>query len=156
MASHFAADLSKTAGIHTEVFFDLSLITAISNDIGYEHIFSLPLRQRAKKGDMLIAISSSGNSANILKAVEVAVEMGITVVTLTGMSRDNLLRTRGSLNVYVPTTSYGHTETCHALILHYWMDRVATPLSTASSKSMLNLIQTVTLTPALENKTLGA
>ena len=68
MASHMASDLSKNAGLHTHVFSDPSLLTAISNDIGYEDVFALPLKGRAVKGDMLVAISSSGKSPNILKA----------------------------------------------------------------------------------------
>ena len=58
MASHISADLAKNARIHTEVFTDLSLITAISNDIGYEDVFAEPLRRRMIPGDMLVAVSS--------------------------------------------------------------------------------------------------
>ena len=122
MASHFAADLAKNAHLHTEVFYDLSLITAISNDIGYESIFAEPLRRRAKNGDMLIAISSSGTSKNILHAIEVAQKSGLKIITLSAMSPENPLRTSGHLNVYVPAQTYGSVETCHAVILHHWMD----------------------------------
>ncbi len=66
MASHAAADLAKNAQIHTEVFSDLSLITALGNDMGYENVFVEPLRQRICPGDMLVAISSSGQSRNII------------------------------------------------------------------------------------------
>ena len=72
MASHFAADLAKNALLHAQVFSDLSLITAISNDIGYEQVFAEPLQRRGCERDMLVAISSSGRSPNILKAVAVA------------------------------------------------------------------------------------
>ena len=124
MASHFAADLAKNAHLHTEVFSDLSLITAISNDIGYEWVFSEPLQRRAKKGDMLVAISSSGNSKNILRAAEVARKIGLKVVTLSAMSSENPLRSSGYLNIYIPAETYGYAETCHAAILHHWMDMV--------------------------------
>ncbi len=124
MASHFAADLAKNAHLHTEVFSDLSLITAISNDMGYERVFAEPLRRRAKKGDMLVAISSSGASRNILLAVEAAQEIGLEIVTLSSMSSKNPLRSKGSLNAYVPAQTYGLAETCHAAILHHWMDMV--------------------------------
>jgi D-sedoheptulose 7-phosphate isomerase len=60
MASHFAADLAKNGRVHTQTFFDLALITAISNDISYEQVFAEPLRRRGEGGDMLVAISSSG------------------------------------------------------------------------------------------------
>jgi len=124
MASHFAADLAKNAHLHTEVFSDLSLITAISNDMGYEWVFAEPLQRRAKKGDMLVAISSSGNSKNILCAAEVARKIGLKVITLSAMSTQNPLRSSGSLNIYIPAQTYGYAETCHAAILHHWMDMV--------------------------------
>ena len=54
MASHVAADLAKNAHVHTEVFTDLSLITAIANDLSFEDVFSEPLKRRLKKGDMLV------------------------------------------------------------------------------------------------------
>jgi D-sedoheptulose 7-phosphate isomerase len=122
MASHFAADLTKNARLHTEVFTDLSLITAISNDIGYEWVFSEPLRSRAEKGDMLVAISSSGKSKNILRAVKVAREIGLKIITLSAMSPQNPLRSTGHLNMYIPSKTYGYAESSHSAILHYWMD----------------------------------
>ena len=122
MASHFAADLTKNARLHTEVFTDLSLITAISNDIGYEWVFSEPLRSRAEKGDMLVAISSSGKSKNILRAAEVAGKIGLKVITLSAMSPQNPLRSTGHLNIYIPSETYGYAESSHSAILHYWMD----------------------------------
>ncbi|MFZ2956854.1 MAG: SIS domain-containing protein [Candidatus Ozemobacteraceae bacterium] len=122
MASHFAADLAKNARLHTQVFSDLSLITAISNDMGYEQVFLEPLKRRGKKGDMLIAISSSGSSENILKASEYGKSLGMKVISLSGMSSENPLRKMGNINFYVSADTYGLVETCHATILHYWMD----------------------------------
>ncbi len=124
MASHFAADLAKNGRLHTEVFSDLSLITAISNDMSYEQVFAEPLRRRGQPGDMLVAISSSGRSPNILAAVEVARQLGLTLVTLSAMKPDNPLRGKGVLNAYVAADNYGMAETCHAAILHHWMDLV--------------------------------
>jgi D-sedoheptulose 7-phosphate isomerase len=124
MASHFAADLAKNARLSTQVFSDLSLLTAISNDMGYDHVFAEPLRRRGQKIDMLVAISSSGKSPNILSAVEIARELGITVVTLSGMSPTNPLQSRGALNLYVPADSYSMAESCHAAALHWWIDLV--------------------------------
>ncbi len=124
MASHYAADLAKNAHVHTEVFSDLSLITAISNDLGYEVVFTEPLRRRARRGDMLVAISSSGKSPNILHAARWARGHGLAVITLSAMAEANPLRRLGRLNFYVPAMSYGHAETCHAAILHRWMDLV--------------------------------
>jgi D-sedoheptulose 7-phosphate isomerase len=124
MASHFAADLAKNGKLHTQVFSDLALITAISNDMGYESVFSEPLRRRARAGDVLVAISSSGSSPNILAAVRTARELEVTVVGLSAMGESNPLRAASDLSAYVDAKTYGEAETCHAAILHYWMDRV--------------------------------
>ena len=124
MASHMAADLAKNAHLHTQVFSDLSLLTAIANDMGYEQVFAEPLRRRARAGDLLVAISSSGGSPNVLSAVDLARELDLTVVTLSAMKPDNPLRGKGDLNVYVAASDYGGAETCHAAILHHWMDLV--------------------------------
>lgn len=122
MASHFAADLSKNARVLTQTFFDLSLLTAIGNDIGYEDVYSEPLRQRIRAQDMLIAISSSGMSPNILKAVREARQRQGIIITLSAMQENNILRTSGDFNFYIPARSYGDAETSHAAILHYWTD----------------------------------
>jgi len=124
MASHYSADMAKNGHIHTQVFSDLSLITAISNDIGYEEVFSIPLARRASTGDMLVAISSSGASKNILRAVETARKMGLKIVTLSALEVTNPLRKKGHLNFYIPAYTYGHAETGHAAILHHLMDMV--------------------------------
>jgi D-sedoheptulose 7-phosphate isomerase len=124
MASHFAADLAKNAALNTQVFFDSALITAISNDMGYEYVFAEPLKRRGRRGDMLVAVSSSGRSPNILAGVEQAVELGLNVVTLSAMQVSNPLRKAGQLNFHVAASEYGAAESCHAAILHHWMDRV--------------------------------
>lgn len=125
MASHMAADLAKNAHVHTEVFSDLALITAVANDLCYEEVFSEPLRRRMKPGDMLVAISSSGNSPNILRAADTAIGLEGQIATLSAMKPDNQLRSKGDLNFYVPAETYGMAESCHAAILHYWMDLVS-------------------------------
>ena len=125
MASHFAADLAKNADLHTQVFTDTSLITAVANDLSYDMVFVAPLRQRLKNGDMVVAISSSGNSPNVLKAAEFAASRKATVVTLSAMRPDNALRQLGGLNFWLPAETYGMEETGHAAILHHWMDRVS-------------------------------
>lgn len=122
MASHFATDLSKNARIRAQVFTDLSQVTALGNDVCFEQIYAIPLRRNARPGDMLVAISSSGNSSNILAAVQVAHDCNVHVVTLSAFAEDNPLRKGGFLNFYVPATRYGLAETSHAGILHHWMD----------------------------------
>jgi D-sedoheptulose 7-phosphate isomerase len=125
MASHFSADLAKNAQLHTEVFSDLALITAIANDLGYDRVFAEPLLRRARPGDVLVAISSSGASPNVLGAARVARDHGMSLFTLSAMAPTNPLRAVGDLNAYVAATTYGEAETCHAAILHHWMDLVA-------------------------------
>lgn len=124
MASHVSADLAKNGKVHTQGFFDLSLITAIANDISYEDVFAEPLRNRMEKGDVLVAISSSGNSPNVVKAIKQAKQLGGVVISVSAMSENNKIRQMGDLNFYVPATSYGMAETCHAALLHYWIDLV--------------------------------
>ena len=124
MASHFAADLAKNARLHAQVFSDLSLITAISNDIGYDQVFAEPLRRRGQAKDMLIAISSSGKSPNILAAAAVARQLRMKIVTLSAFAADNPLRRAGDLNLYVAADNYGAAESVHASALHRWMDLV--------------------------------
>jgi D-sedoheptulose 7-phosphate isomerase len=122
MASHFAADLAKNAHLHTQVFSDLALITAVSNDMSYKDVFSEPLKHSGNKGDMLVAISSSGISPNIISAIKVARQKRIAIVTLSAMKAGNAIRKMGDLNIYINAASYGLAETCHAAILHHWMD----------------------------------
>lgn len=122
MASHIAADLCKNGNVNTDVFTDLALLTAIANDLGVDHLFVAPLERRARKGDMLVAISSSGCSTNIIKAALHAGRNGMTVVTFSAMAPDNPLRTLGHLNFYVPAESYGCAESAHAVLLHQWVD----------------------------------
>lgn len=125
MASHMAADLAKNGHLHTQVFSDLSLITAVANDISYDQVFAVPLETRGRAGDMLVAISSSGASKNILEAVRVARRLDMTIITLSAMAAKNPLRQSGNLNVYVRAGTYGLAESCHSTLLHRWMDMVA-------------------------------
>ncbi len=127
MASHFATDLAKNAGIRTQVFTDLSLVTALGNDIAYEAVYAEPLRWYAEAGDQLVAISSSGNSPNIVQAVLAAKELGLAVVTLSGMRPDNRIRSLGDFNLYLAAPTYGLAESGHAFLLHCWMDQLELP-----------------------------
>lgn len=122
MASHFSADLAKNGKIHTQVFSDPSLITAMGNDCGFEQIFSIPLSERATPRDMAVMISSSGESPNVLRAAEIAQQIGMQIVSITGKKPFNTLRKLGHLNLYVPASTYGDCESAHAVLLHHWMD----------------------------------
>ncbi|MFC1533916.1 SIS domain-containing protein [Thermodesulfobacteriota bacterium] len=122
MASHVAADLAKNAHIRTQVFTDLSLLTSIANDLSFDDIYAEPLRRRLVDGDMLVSISSSGQSLNIINAVREAKRLGGHLVTLSAMRPNNILRSLGNINLYIPAKTYGMAETCHAALLHLWID----------------------------------
>jgi len=122
MASHFSADLAKNAGLRTMVFTDPALLTALGNDLAYCDVFSEPVVWYMAEQDMLVLISSSGNSPNVVTAASAARRQGGAVVTLSAMGPDNALRSLGDLNFYVPATTYGLAETAHAAILHHWTD----------------------------------
>lgn len=124
IASHMAADYMKNGGLPTLVFNDLAGLTCISNDLGYENVFSLPLQYHARLGDVLVAISSSGESPSILTAVEQSKAMRLNVVTLSGFEPDNKLRGNGGVNFYVPSKQYGTVEICHLSILHSLLDEM--------------------------------
>lgn len=122
IASHIATDFLKNLRIPALAFNDASLLTCLSNDLGYEHVFSTPLETIAKKGDILFAISSSGKSKNILNAVTQAKKKGCFVFTFSGFSSLNPLRRMGDLNFYVPSASYGAVEISHLAICHAVVD----------------------------------
>ena len=123
MASHFAADACKNGGLRAQAFNDGALLTCTGNDLAFDQIFALPLARFAQAGDMLVSISSSGASANILRALERARDMQLRIVTLSGKAADNASRTFGDLNFYLPAARYGVVESGHHVVLHYWLDQ---------------------------------
>lgn len=124
MASHMAVDCTKNAGFNATAFNDAALLTAVGNDIGYDSVFSYPLERYGRAGDVLVTISASGNSPNILKGLQAARDRGLFRVTLTGMRRDNQARRMGDLNIWVPGRTYGIVECAHQVLLHCWLDKV--------------------------------
>ncbi len=126
IAGHMAVDFWKTAGIKSLAFTDSSLLTCISNDYGYRHVFEKPIEMFARPGDVLLAISSSGRSENILRGVGAARKTGAAVVTFSGFKPDNPLRGMGDYNFYVPSGSYGYVEIVHQAIVHALLDLIMT------------------------------
>lgn len=122
IASHVGTDFIKNLKIPAIVFNDASLLTCLSNDLGYSRVFSEPIRILSKKGDILFAISSSGKSKNILTAVLQAKKKGCFVISLSGFSPSNSLRKMGNINFYVPSLSYGAVEISHLVICHAIVD----------------------------------
>ena len=123
MASHFAADACKNGGLRAQAFNDAALITCAGNDLAFEQIFAVPLACFAHPGDMLISISSSGASPNIVRALERARDMQLRIITLSGRRSDNPSRVFGDVNVYIPCDRYGWIESGHHVVLHYWLDQ---------------------------------
>jgi len=124
ISSHQATDFWKAGGMRAIAFNDASLLTCISNDFGYRHVFEKPIEMFGEEGDVLVAISSSGQSENILRGVAAAQEMEVEILTLSGFASDNPLRAMGSLNFYVSSDSYGHVEVVHHAICHCILDTI--------------------------------
>jgi D-sedoheptulose 7-phosphate isomerase len=122
IASHMSEDFSKAAGIRALCFNDAPTLTCLGNDFGYEHVFEKQIEWFARKGDLLVAISSSGRSPNILKGVAAARAAGAEVVTLTGFEPGNPLRASGDLNFYLPSKEYGFVEAGHLALLSAVVD----------------------------------
>lgn len=119
IASHMAIDYSKNGGVRAMAFNDVAAITCMANDLGYHNIFAQQLEYHMRDGDVLVAISSSGKSPNIINAVKMAKS---DVITFSGFSPDNPLREMGDYNFYVPYSQYGIVEISHLAILHYILD----------------------------------
>ncbi len=124
IATHMTADFHKNGGMHTVSLYDVPTITCLGNDYGYEEIFSKQILRLGKEGDLLVAISSSGNSPNIVHATEAAVERGMRVITFSGFDEGNLIHGMGWLNVHVPIRHYGIVESIHNLILQQVVDEI--------------------------------
>ncbi len=122
IASHISVDLLRRAGIRATALNDAAMLTCLGNDMGYEEVFAHQLSVHSRLGDILIAISSSGLSANILKGCKVARESGAEVVTFSGFDAGNSLRGLGSLNFYVASLEYGFVELTHMALLSALVD----------------------------------
>lgn len=123
LVSHMQNDICKAVDTRGLVFTEQPLLMALSNDEGYEVVFERPIRLWAEPGDLLIAVSSSGKSPNILGGAKAAAETGCRIMTLTGFGADNPLRRMGGLNFYVSSDVYGYVETAHAALTHFVTDR---------------------------------
>lgn len=125
IASHQATDFIKALGIAAFAPVEHSLLTCMANDTGYENVFAEPLKILGVKNDLLIAISSSGKSPNIINAVKMMREKGAGVITMSGFGKDNPLRQSGDINFYVPSDSYRHIESAHLFICNWLLDFIA-------------------------------
>ncbi len=124
IASHMTADYMKNGGMNTYSLYDSAVTTCMGNDYGYEAVFSRPLEFLGREGDLLAAISSSGNSPNICNAIDAAKKKKMEIITFTGFDPDNRAKQMGNVNVYVPSGKYGMVESIHNLILQEVVDLI--------------------------------
>jgi D-sedoheptulose 7-phosphate isomerase len=122
IASHMATDYSKNGDVRAMALNDTAMLTCLGNDLGYERVFAKQVELYARADDLVIAISSSGRSANILNAVAAARAAKCAVVTFSGFTPDNPLRRLGDLNFYVDADRYGFVEIGHLTICHAILD----------------------------------
>ena len=131
-AQHFAAELigrfererQELAAIALTT--DTSILTAVGNDYSYDEIFSKQVRGLGKKGDILIGISTSGNSKNVVKAIEAAKKMGIKIIALTGNRGGNIasLLDADDIHLCAPSTRTARIQETHLVLLHALCDGV--------------------------------
>lgn len=124
VAEHTAIDFTKNTGLKALAISGSPMLTTFSNDYGYENVFKKAIEIFANENDVLIAISSSGASKNILNACEIAREKGLKIITLSGFEENNPLRALGDINFWINSKAFGYLEILHGLILHYINDSI--------------------------------
>jgi D-sedoheptulose 7-phosphate isomerase len=134
ISSHMAADFWKNGKMRAISFNDAALLTCVSNDFGYSQVFEKPIEMFANPGDVIVAISSSGKSENIIRGVDMALSKGCDVITLSGFKKDNPLRALGGINFYVPYSSYGPVEVLHHSICHCMLDTIVSRANKGKTK----------------------
>jgi len=123
-SSHFAVDLGKGASVGKPKRFrilsltdNLPWITALANDFAYDRVFEDQLRNYAQPGDLLLAISASGNSPNIVRAVSAAKELGVTTVGWSGFGGGKIAG-MADHSIVVDDNHYGRVEDVHSIMMH--------------------------------------
>ena len=126
IAGHMALDFSNRGKLRAICFNDGPMLTCLANDYSYERVFQEAIEIYADSGDILVAISSSGQSKNILNGVVAAKQKTCSVITLSGFDIWNPLRTMGDLNIYIPIPrpNYGLVEVSHHIVLHFILDYI--------------------------------
>jgi D-sedoheptulose 7-phosphate isomerase len=123
-ATHFACDLSKATIVEgrvrlrvTSLTDNVALLTAWANDTSYENVFAEQLYNLLNEGDVVVAISASGNSPNVLAAIDAAKDRGAVTVGLVGFG-GGALKEAVNAAIHVPSDSYGVVEDCHLVLEH--------------------------------------
>jgi D-sedoheptulose 7-phosphate isomerase len=123
ICTHLSQDLINKQRIRSNTICDNSLITCMANDYGYESVYYRPLSVLASDGDVLIIISSSGNSKNLIACIENLANKNLKLITLSAFKESNYLwNSNSNLSFYLPTDNYGHAETGHQAFLHSIID----------------------------------
>ena len=117
MASHVSVDFAKVAGIPSATFNNANLITCFANDYGYENWLTESIKAYTSSNDMLILISSSGTSKNIVNAAEYCSQNKINQITLSGFNKGNPLNKLGDVNFHIESDNYNFIEMSHHIIL---------------------------------------
>lgn len=124
LASHVSVDLTKNAKVRAINFNESDLLTCFSNDYGYEKAFEKALEFYADKGDIIIIISSSGKSKNLINAAKFAKKKKLFLITLSGFSKNNPLSKLGNINLWVNSKAYNIIETIHQIYLLSVVDKI--------------------------------
>ena len=118
ISSHFSVDLTKNAGLRCVNFNEADLITCFANDYGFERWVEKAVDFYGDEGDLLIVISSSGSSKNMLNGVKAARNGNFrAVVTLSGFAENNPLRQLGDINLWINSRAYNFVENIHQVWL---------------------------------------
>ena len=121
MASHVSVDLTKNTRVRAVNFNEADLITCLANDFGYEHWVEKAIEFYAQENDLVILISSSGQSKNMTTAAMKVKDMGLRLITFSGFSKNNPLRKMGDVNFWVDDQTYNIVEMTH----HVWLLAIA-------------------------------
>lgn len=144
IADHFVCDLVKGTASDSIVnpkaipLLVTPLLTAIANDIDYDEIFSFPLSKFARKGDILLSVSSSGNSPNIIKAIETAKKMDLISISFLGFDGGKA-KEISDYSLHIPSDNYGICEDAHHVLMHVISQYIR--LTSIEDKSQLGKIK---------------
>jgi len=117
IASHVSVDFAKAANVPCSTFNNSNLITCFANDYGYENWVKEAIKSYCSKNDLLILISSSGKSMNIINAAQYCLDQKINLITLSGFQDTNPLNQMGDVNFHVNSEDYNFIEMTHHIIL---------------------------------------
>jgi len=128
IASHVSVDFAKIARVPSSTFNNSNLITCFANDYGYENWVVEAIKAYTNINDLIILISSSGTSKNIVNAAQYCKDNNIDLITLSGFTKDNPLSTLGNVNFHIESTEYNYIEMSHHIILLALVDIFAKKL----------------------------